>query len=94
MNRLANKIAVITGASSGIGRAIAVLYARHGASVVCADLQPSARAEIPGEVRINTNELIQKQGGNAVFIKADVGKPSDMENLISQAAKKFGRVDM
>ena len=94
MNRLASKTAIVTGASSGLGRAIATLYARHGASVVCADLGPSARAEIPGEVQINTDELIREEGGKAVFVKADAGEPREMEDLVGEAAKKFGRVDV
>ena len=94
MNRLASKIAIVTGSSSGIGRAIATLYARHGASVVCADLVPSARAEIPGEVQVDTDELIRKKGGKAIFVKADAGNPKEMEDLVGEAARKFGRVDV
>ncbi|KAL9085246.1 MAG: hypothetical protein Q9165_007680 [Trypethelium subeluteriae] len=94
MSRLERKVAIITGSSSGIGRAIATLYAKQGALVVCSDLSPTARSEIPGETQIDTDALIQKEGGEAIFVKADAGREKDMENLMEEAVKRFGRVDM
>lgn len=92
--RLLNKVAVITGSSSGLGRAIATLYSQEGAKVVCSDLAPSARALVPTEAETNTHELLQKSGGEAVFVKTDVSQAKDMEALIQAAVDKFGRLDM
>lgn len=90
--RLANKVAIVTGASSGLGRAIAIRYAQEGAKVVCADLHPTARAR--EEAEITTHDLISKNGGEAIFVKSDVGGAAQMENLVQVAVNDFGRVDM
>lgn len=92
--RLVGKIAIITGSSSGLGRAIALLYAQEGASIVCADLRPSARKEVPNELEVNTDELIRQQGRKAIFVKSDVGDAKDMEALVSRAVEEYGRLDM
>jgi NAD(P)-dependent dehydrogenase (short-subunit alcohol dehydrogenase family) len=92
--RLLNKVAIVTGSSSGLGRAIATLYSQEGAKVVCSDLTPSARALIPNETNTNTHELIQQAGGEAIFIKTDVGEANEMEALVESAIEKFGRLDM
>lgn len=84
--KLHNKVVIVTGASSGIGKAIAMEYAKNGAKVVLA-----AR---------NTNKLLQikinieRAGGTAVFIETDVSKKSDCKNLIDQTVKKFGKIDI
>jgi 3-oxoacyl-ACP reductase-like protein len=92
--RLANKVAIVTGASSGIGRAIALQFAREGAKVVCSDLQPTAKVEMGDESRIATHDAISKEGGVGVFVKADVGEASEVEELVNQGVEIFGRVDM
>src|ERR1700761_6248616 len=92
--RLAGKIAIVTGSSSGLGRAIALLYAREGASVVCADLRPGARSDIRGEKEIDTDELIRQSNGKAVFVQTDVGEASQVEALVKFGAEKYGRLDM
>jgi NAD(P)-dependent dehydrogenase (short-subunit alcohol dehydrogenase family) len=92
--RLLNKVAIVTGSSSGIGRAISLLYAREGATVVCSDLTPSARSIIPDETSENTHDLIYKAGGKSIFVQTDVSKAKDMEDLVSIAVKKYGRLDM
>jgi NAD(P)-dependent dehydrogenase (short-subunit alcohol dehydrogenase family) len=92
--RLADKIAIVTGSSSGLGRAIALLYAKEGASVVCADLQPSARLVIRDEADAETHALITKSGGNAIFVKTDVGSAAEMEALVKKAVEKYGRLDV
>jgi len=92
--RLANKVAIVTGSSSGLGRAIATLYAREGAKIVCSDIQPKAKVDIKDEAHVATHELIVKNGGKSIFVKADVGEPKDMEALVEEAVKEFGRVDI
>lgn len=90
--RLHNKVAIVTGASSGLGRAIAVRYAQEGAMVVCADLTPTARSQ--EEAEITTHDLIVRSNGHAIFVQADVGDAMQMENLVKVAVEKYGRLDM
>ena len=92
--RLVNKVAIVTGSSSGLGRAIALLYASEGAKVVCSDLVPTARAIISGEADANTHELIQKAGRDAIFVKTNVGNANEMKSLVDAAVNAFGRLDM
>lgn len=92
--RLQDKVAIITGSSSGLGRAIALAYAREGANIVCADLRPSARTEVPTEVAVHTDEAIRKDGGRAIFLKTDVSKANEMESLVLKTVEEFGRLDM
>ncbi|MCJ1331361.1 hypothetical protein MMC10_008051 [Thelotrema lepadinum] len=92
--RLLNKIAIVTGSSSGVGRAIARAYSREGASVVCSDLQPSACALVPEEAEINTDDLIRHEGGNAIFVEADVTSSQQMQTLVTKAAEEYGRLDV
>ena len=94
--RLDDKVAIITGSSSGIGRAIALAYMREGAKVICADLSPNARPEINHETTTTTLELLQKEGGHdrSIAVKTDVSKAEDMKELVEQAVKHFGRLDM
>lgn len=90
--RLQDKVAIVTGASSGLGRAIAVRYAQEGAKVVCADLTPTARNQ--EEAEVTTHDLIVQAGGKAIFIKTDVGDATEMENMVNVAVKEYGRLDM
>jgi NAD(P)-dependent dehydrogenase (short-subunit alcohol dehydrogenase family) len=92
--RLLNKVAVVTGSSSGLGRAISLLYAKEGAKVICSDLRPSASALVPSESDADTHDLIRKSGGKSIFVKTDVSKATDMSSLIENAAQEFGRLDM
>ena len=75
------KVALITGGSCGIGRATALLFARHGARVVIGDVN-SAGSE--------TVQTIKQQGGEAVFVETDVSKSSQVENLIAATVEAFG----
>jgi NAD(P)-dependent dehydrogenase (short-subunit alcohol dehydrogenase family) len=86
---LAGKIAVVTGASSGIGRAIAVNFAAEGASVVIADVVAA-----PLEGGESTMELIARSGGSATFEKTDVGNWAEIDALISNTVARHGRLDV
>ncbi|KAJ5089114.1 Short-chain dehydrogenase [Penicillium argentinense] len=90
-SRLLNKVSIVTGSSSGLGRAIALRFAREGAKVVCSDLRQSSRLEIEQEI---THELIKKDGGQAIFVKADVGVAREIELLVKAAVDEYGRLDI
>ena len=92
--RLSGRIAIVTGASSGIGRAIALAYAREGASVMCSDIKPNPRGENENGSSKTTHELILERGGNAGYVKTDVTDEVQMRDLIAETVKQFGRLDM
>ena len=77
-----NRVALVTGAGSGIGRAIAHGLAAEGARVVVSDLDEAGGAE--------TVAAIEKSGGKATFVRGDVSKPADCETLVGSAVKEFG----
>ena len=85
--RLSGKIAIVTGSSSGIGRAIAYLYAREGAKVIV-----SADKNVAGGEETVAN--IRAGGGDATFIKADVTIASDVQALVEGAVEKYGGIDI
>jgi NAD(P)-dependent dehydrogenase (short-subunit alcohol dehydrogenase family) len=82
MKLLENKIAIITGAGSGIGKAAAELFAKEGAKVVVSDI-----SEANGNSAV---EEIKKNGGEAFYIKADSSKPEDNVALVKQSIAKDG----
>jgi glucose 1-dehydrogenase len=86
---LAGKTAVVTGASSGIGRAMAISFASEGASVVIADV-----TEEPLEGGASTVEIITRAGGAASFQRTDVGCWEDIDSLIGNAVLRHGRLDV
>jgi len=90
--RLQGKVAVVTGAASGIGRATALTFAREGASVVCSDIRDVSRTS--DETDITTHDAIKKNGGNAIFVKCDMGESKDVEALIQKTVETYGRIDM
>uniref|UniRef100_K3WB78 Glucose 1-dehydrogenase n=1 Tax=Globisporangium ultimum (strain ATCC 200006 / CBS 805.95 / DAOM BR144) TaxID=431595 RepID=K3WB78_GLOUD len=93
-SRLAGQVAVITGAAGGIGRKSAILFAKQGARVVCADLNEQAAAETVSLVQ----EELKKYGASttdvARAIKVDVSKKADVENMINVAEKEFGKLNI
>lgn len=92
--RLQGKVCIVTGSSSGLGRAISIAYAREGAVLVCADLQPTGRTEIEFEAENSTVELIQATGADAIFMKTDVSKAVEMKNLMEATVARYGRIDV
>ena len=86
LGRLKGKVAVITGANSGIGRATARLFAREGAKVVCCDIQETISPRI--------DQLIEQEGGQAVFAIIDVTKQADCDRMVATAIEQFGDVDI
>ncbi|PRY10106.1 NAD(P)-dependent dehydrogenase (short-subunit alcohol dehydrogenase family) [Pontibacter ummariensis] len=80
------KVALVTGASSGIGMAAALQYAQEGASVVVSDIDEAGGSRVVEEIRDN--------GGEALFVKADVAKPNDCENLVKKTIAQYGRLDI
>jgi NAD(P)-dependent dehydrogenase (short-subunit alcohol dehydrogenase family) len=80
--RLANKIAVITGAGSGMGKAMAELFAAEGAKVVCADISGKQ------------NEVAAAVGGAAIAVHADVADEANVQSMIAAAEQNFGRLDI
>ena len=86
MGKLDGKVAIITGAGSGIGRASALLFAEEGARVVIADLNEDAGRE--------SVELVQAAGGDALFVSTDVRREAQVESLVEQAVSTYGKVDI
>ncbi len=84
--RLKGKVAIVTGAGSGIGRASAILFAKEGARVVVADYDEKGGRE--------TAAMIAKAKGAAIFVKADVSKSTDAKNLVASAVRKFGKLNI
>jgi NAD(P)-dependent dehydrogenase (short-subunit alcohol dehydrogenase family) len=84
--RLKDKVALITGAGSGIGREAALLFAREGASVVVAEVADDAGRQTAAD--------IEKAGGRAHFVHADVSRGDDARGMIEEAEKKYGRVNV
>jgi NAD(P)-dependent dehydrogenase (short-subunit alcohol dehydrogenase family) len=82
----ADKVVLITGGTAGIGRATAVAFARHGAHVVV-----SGRRKTEGEESV---ALVEKLGGEGLFVRADVSREEDVVELIARTVEHFGRLDI
>ena len=83
---LKDKVALVTGASSGIGRAVALAWAREGAKVVVSDVNAQGGEE--------TAALVRAAGGDALFVACDVGSAADCEALVNRAVAHYGRLDV
>lgn len=84
-NRLSGRVALVTGAASGIGRATAVAFAHAGAAVVIADVQADAGQEAA--------DRITAAGGQALFVPCDVAREADIANMVDRTVQTFGRLD-
>ena len=84
--RLKNKVAIVTGAGSGIGRSIALAFAREGAKVVVADLNEKGGLE--------TVDLVKKEKEEAIFVKVDVSQAENIDQMVEVCLKEFGQVDI
>jgi NAD(P)-dependent dehydrogenase (short-subunit alcohol dehydrogenase family) len=82
---LDGKVAIITGAGSGIGRATSLIFAREGAKLLLADVQEDGGNE--------TVKMVAAAGGNAIFTKVDVSKWADVEAMVAKAVATYGRLD-
>lgn len=85
VNIFKDKVVIVTGGNSGIGRAICLEFASHGAKVVL-----TARREKEGQEVLDE---IRKMGGEGLFVKCDVSKSSDVENMVKQTISTFGKLD-
>ena len=83
--QFSGKVALVTGGASGLGRVSAIALAKEGAKVVVSDVIVSE-----GEATV---QMITQAGGQAIFVKADVTKPAEVEALVQETAKAFGRLD-
>lgn len=84
--KLEGKVAVVTGAASGMGKAIALLFAKQGAQVIISDINEEASQTAVAEV--------EKAGGKAVSISANVAKPEDIKQLIKKTVETYGTIDI
>ncbi|KAF2101249.1 NAD(P)-binding protein [Rhizodiscina lignyota] len=92
--RLQGKSAVVTGASSGVGRAISLALAREGALLVCSDLRELPRPEACPDSDKSTHDLIVASGGKAIFVKTDVTNADQVEALVKTTVDHYGRLDI
>jgi NAD(P)-dependent dehydrogenase (short-subunit alcohol dehydrogenase family) len=88
------RVAIVTGSSSGNGRATAIALASEGAFLVCSDLTPELRAGGYEKDQTPTHEVILRNKGKAVFQKTDVSSEEDIKALVVFTVQTYGRLDM
>jgi meso-butanediol dehydrogenase/(S,S)-butanediol dehydrogenase/diacetyl reductase len=86
MEQLSGRVAIITGAASGMGRAVALLFHQNGAKVIVVDID-----EVGGEATVNE---IRRGGGEAIYVLADVSRSAAVENFVETAIARYGRIDI
>ena len=84
-NTFTNKVALVTGATSGIGRATAIAFAQAGAKVAVAGRREEEGAQVVRE--------IEQAGGEALFVRTDVAREADVQTLVAKTVERFGRLD-
>ena len=84
--KLSNRVALITGGGSGIGRASALLFSAEGARIAVADIDEKGGRQ--------TVDAIQGKGGSAVFVRVDVSKATDVERMIKATVEQYGKLDI
>ncbi len=82
---LNDKVALVTGGASGIGRATALTFAREGAKLIVADMNEDGGQQ--------TVQMITENGGDATFVQVDVSNATEVEAMISKAVETYGRLD-
>lgn len=85
--KLTGKVAIITGGDSGIGRAVAIAYAREGADLLIAYLSEDEDAQ-------QVKELVEAEGRKAVLVAGDISQPHHCRNVVDHAVEEFGRIDL
>ena len=85
--RLKNKVALITGGDSGIGRAVAILFAKEGASIAIGYLNEHRDAK-------ETMRMVQELDQECIIVAGDLAKEGNCKSLVSKTVKKFGRIDI
>ena len=86
MGRLSGKVALITGAGGGIGRATTLLFSSHGAQVVAVDID-----KVNG---LKTVQMSEEQGGDTLFVEANIAQATDCENMIQRTIEHYGKLDV
>ena len=84
--RLKDKVAIITGGASGIGKATAILFAGEGAKVVIGDVQVATGQDVA--------RCVEREGGRALFVRADIAQEDDVKDLVTQTLNAFGGIDV
>lgn len=92
--KLEGKVAIVTGASRGIGQAVAVLFGQEGAAVaVAARSERQLHERLPGTI-YETAEQVNRAGGKALAVRCDISHPEDVLNLVERTREAFGRIDI
>jgi citronellol/citronellal dehydrogenase len=92
MGRLDNRVAIVTGASRGVGKAVAVALAREGADIVCA-AKTAAEGKLPGTIH-ETAEAVRALGRRALAVPTNVREFEDVQKMADSALRTFGRIDI
>lgn len=85
--KLAGKVAIITGGDSGIGKSVAIYFAREGADVAICYLEEDQDAE-------TTKQLVQDEGRKCLLIRGDIGQEAHCKNIVEQVISEFGKIDV